>query len=131
MGSTGEHEALAREDADRFLEELEAFGYGPEALAKARAEAERLRPRPAGFLVHPDNERAVRLFLALQTQWRVVALSTMARAEIRATGLDYAVLGPVARMEGLGRVKPDDFGRLRVMEAEALLAWRRERERAS
>lgn len=104
-------------------------GWSPEAVAKARAQAAALRPAE-DFLVHPDNVRAVRLFLALQTQWRTVALSTLASAEIRATGLDYAVLQPVARMEGLGRVGTDDFRRVRFMEAEALVAWRERREAA-
>lgn len=78
-------------------------------------------------MVHADNETAVRLFLASQTQWRVASLSTMAKAMLVQTGLDYGAVERTAAMEGLQLQIPDDFRRLRVMEAEALKAWSEKR----
>lgn len=97
------------------------MGFSPAAVARMRAKAA-AATRDEGLAVHPDNVTALRWFLAMQTQWRVTALSTMERAELRRTGLDYAAAEPVARMSGLA-TEPDDFARLRVLEAEALGAW--------
>ena len=72
--------------------------------------------------VHPANEVAVRVFLACQTQWRSAPLSTWAKAELRQTGLDYAGVESAARLLGLAML-PDDFTRIRLMEAEALEAF--------
>lgn len=66
--------------------------------------------------------------MALQTQWRQVALSTWQSARIVRTGLDYAAVEPAARLEGLD-LTPDDFRRLRCMELDALTAWADERGR--
>lgn len=61
------------------------------------------------------------MFLALSTQWRAVGISTMTKARIVNTGLDYAAIEPVFRMMG---IKPKRraaiFQKLRVME-EAVL----------
>ena len=62
-------------------------------------------------------------FLAMATQWRCQSLNTMARATIVRTGLDYPALEPTARMIGLD-LAADDFTRVRLMEGEALTAWR-------
>lgn len=80
----------------------------------------------AAFDVYGENVVACRLFLAMQTQWRVVALSTMAAARTLRTGLDYATLEPTARLSGLAPT-PDDFDRLRIMEAEAIAAFGEQR----
>lgn len=98
------------------------MGAPAEVVAQIRAEARGSEPE-TGFAVHADNETAVRLFLVLATQWRHQALSTMTRAVTIRTGLDYAAIEPTARLAGL-TVGADDFTRLRVMEAEALTAWR-------
>lgn len=87
------------------------------AISHVAAQAE-----PKSLMVHPDNVTAVKLFDALRTQWNLVALSTMERSEIRRTGLRYEVLKPVARLLGL-KLAADDFTRLQLMEAEALVAW--------
>lgn len=80
------------------------------------------------FAVHPANGPALRLLLAMSTQWRVVTMSTMARAIAVRTGLDYAALATVAEHEGLAPIAPADFRRLRLLEAECLAAWREERD---
>lgn len=79
------------------------------------------------FVVFPDNVLAVRLFMALATQWRIISLSTMSSAQLIQTGLDYQVVETTARLSGLGEIAADDFGRLQIMEAEALAAWREAR----
>jgi len=100
---------------------LEAYGAPPETIAANRAF---LLPKQADedFLVFPENANAVRVFAALATQWKMVSLSTMDRAEVRQVGLDYTAIEPTARMTGV-QFEGDDFDRLRVMEAEALTAW--------
>lgn len=98
------------------------MGAPAHVVAAIRAEARGSMP-DEGFSVHPDNHTAVRLFLAMATQWRCQSLSTMARAVVVRTGLDYAALEPTARMAGLS-LGDDDFARLRLMEGEALVAWR-------
>lgn len=97
------------------------MGFSAAAVARMRAKAATAAV-DEGLGIHPDNVVAVRWFLALQTQWRVTALNTMERAELRRTGLDYGVAEPTARMSGL-TTDPDAFTRLRVLEAEALAAW--------
>lgn len=79
-------------------------------------------PPEADFQILPANEAAVRLFQALQTQWRTTAISTMAKALVIRTGLEYAAIEPTARMAGL-QLEGDDFIRLRVMETAALNAF--------
>lgn len=74
------------------------------------------------FPILAANEAAVRLFQALQTQWRTTAISTMAKAMVIRTGLEYAAIEPTARMAGL-QLEGDDFIRLRVMETAALNAF--------
>lgn len=95
---------------------MAAFGAG--AVDIARADAMRA-DRP--FQVWPENWKAVQLFLALSTQWRLVSLSTMASARILQTGLDYSAVEPVMR---LMRVKPRRraalFEQLQVMEQAVL-----------
>ncbi len=100
---------------------MEQMGFAPAAIADMRAKAASAEP-DNGLLIHPDNLVAVRLLLASQTQWRTVAISTMERAEIRRTGLDYAAVEPAARMAGL-EPSTDDFSRFRILEAECLNAW--------
>lgn len=102
-----------------MADDYEWMGASAEVVAQIRAEARGSMP-DTGFAVHPANETAVRLFLALATQWRCQSLSTMARAVVVRTGLDYAAIEPTARMAGLDLVD-DDFARLRLLEAEALI----------
>jgi len=110
---------------DGFAEDLKSFGLPPAEIEKALADFG-ARAQPQGPLdIMAQNVRAVRLFEALQTQWRVTALSTMNMARLIRTGLDYTAIAPVAAMSGL-KVKKSDFTRLRVMEITALNAWAEE-----
>jgi hypothetical protein len=73
------------------------------------------------FEVYPENWRAVQVFLALSTQWRTVAISTMTKARIVHTGLDYAAIETVFRMMGVRpKRRAAIFQKLRVMEEAAL-----------
>lgn len=68
------------------------------------------------------NLPAVRVFLALQTQWR----SGMGGP----TGLDYAALPAVFGMCGIRRKKRAEvFGALRILEGETLSVWAERRKR--
>lgn len=108
-----------------MAEDLAAFGFAPGEVAKARGDLEHMAPLEETFEVMAENATAVRLFLALRTQWRTLALSTMSKAIVVQTGLDYAVIKPTADLKGLELVE-GDFDRLQIMEAEAIRAFAEE-----
>lgn len=124
VGRTCEGEATEAEVAD-IVNDLEAFGAPAEAIAQVLAQLA-ADTAQATFRVHPDNVTAVRLFEALRTQWTAVALTTLDRAEVLRTGLDYLRLEAAVRLMGLS-LGGDDFTRIRIMEAEALAAWAEQR----
>lgn len=97
-----------------------------DALADARAIGLDIRPedlapeRVRG--VWEVNIPAVTAFLAVSTQWRVVAGAT----GLLCTGLDYA--GARAGIEGLGiAITPRLWGDVQVIEAGALTEMNRQR----
>ncbi len=63
----------------------------------------------------PENWGAMRIFLAMDTQWRRAGMAGIA------TGLDYAVLSVVAGALAIG-LDADLLARLRVLEGAALTA---------
>ncbi len=69
----------------------------------------------------PENWKALQVFLALATQWRMVGVSTMTTVRLIQTGIDYAAIVPVLR---LLRVKPARhaalFRKLQAMEQAVL-----------
>jgi hypothetical protein len=72
---------------------------------------------PAAFDVFPENWLPLRVFLAMETQWR-----TNPRGQM--TGLDYTALAAVR--EGLAiapEAWPPLFADLQLMEDEALAAY--------
>lgn len=77
------------------------------------------------FQVLPANVAAVKAFLALQTQWRWISLSTMGAARILRTGLVYEAIETTCRLRRIA-LAGDDFERIQVMEAAALAAWSEE-----
>lgn len=77
--------------------------------------------RETAIDVFPENALALRLFSALQTQWRIGMSG--------ATGLDYSVLPVVEQRCGVGKKeRRDTFHALQVMEAEFLRAMVARRE---
>jgi hypothetical protein len=103
-GTPGEDESAA---------DLAAFGIPPE---QAQAWTGR---RDDHFQVWPENARAVRCFLALETQWRYLVGAHAAVAQ----GLDYAAVEPALRMMGVKRADQAAlFSDLRMMERSALEA---------
>lgn len=126
LGRRDTAEASSQE-LDRVAADMARMGFGEAAIAQMRAKAASAEP-DTGLAIHPENGAAVRLLLALQTQWKVVVLSTMERSELRRTGLDYAAIEPTARMSGL-EISDDVFLRLRVLESTALNAWAEEQKR--
>lgn len=123
--------ALGRQDdadvlpaeAARMIEELEFFGAPESVLEETRTSLLKVT-RDEAFLVHPINIPAVKVFLAMQTQWREVG--TMTRVLRR--GLDYSVLPIVTAGEGLEPLAGDDFRRFRILEVEAMNAWSEARQ---
>ncbi|MDQ7981350.1 DUF1799 domain-containing protein [Paraburkholderia sp. SARCC-3016] len=95
---------------------LAAFGARSSDVDDARA-----RQREQDFGVYPENWKAVRVFLALSTQWRMVALSSLGGGHVLHTGLDYSAVEPTCRLMG---IKPERraaiFRKLRIMEEAAL-----------
>lgn len=110
-------------EAAKMIDELVAFGAPEEVIEETRA---RLAPvvRDQTFLVHPDNVPAVKVFAAMQTQWREVG--TMTRIVRR--GLDYSVLPIVAEAEGVEPLRGMHFRRLQILEVEAMNAWHEARK---
>jgi hypothetical protein len=98
------------------VDALSAFGARPEDLKRA----EELRA-DGPYEVFPENWRALQLFLALATQWRICALSTMAGAHLVQTGLDYAAVEPAMRLLGVKRHRRAAlFRQIQMMESAAL-----------
>jgi hypothetical protein len=93
-------------------------------VAAGRAFGLQLKAAPIAdeaFQVWPENWQAVEVFCALSTQWRSVALSSMATARVMMTGIEYSAIEPVCRLMGIRkRDRATLFQRLRVMESAAL-----------
>ncbi|WOF75311.1 DUF1799 domain-containing protein [Parvibaculaceae bacterium PLY_AMNH_Bact1] len=71
------------------------------------------------FVVEAANQEALSLFIHSETQWRYVSLTTLARAELIRTGLDYAALEAAAH--GLGLEWSDGLvSGIHTMERETL-----------
>lgn len=117
---------ITRAELEQAADDYELMGAPAEVVAQIRAEARgEVTADDAGMAIHPDNVVAVKLFLAMATQWLTQGLSTMTRAVLIRTGLNYAAIEPTARLSDL-ELTSVDFIRLRVMEGEALTAWREE-----
>jgi hypothetical protein len=121
VGRTGDSEVTSGE-LQRMADDLRDLAGATEAQIEAALAQHRAAAQPAVFRVHPANVTAVRLFQGMQTQWNMIVASSLGGALLLQTGLKYEALDRVAR--GLGIEEgPDDFRRLQLMEAEALLAW--------
>jgi hypothetical protein len=89
----------------------------------ALAQVEPETNEPKEFIVEPENRDTVRLYLALQTQWRVETGSLYSGSKVivftRRHGIDYGVVPVVAK--GLRiRLTPDLWDALRQVEQEAI-----------
>lgn len=93
-----------------MAEQARGLGLPPEALAAMERTAARGAPEHIG--VWPENWGAVRVFLAMGTQWRRAGMGGVP------VGLDYAALPAIAGALGVP-ADADLLARLRVMEAEA------------
>lgn len=82
------------------------------------------------FVLEAANKDALSLFIACQTQWRTVQLTTMSRAEIIRTGLDY--VGVEAAARGLDLEWDEGlFDGLAIMEHATLELEREQRVKRS
>ncbi len=117
---------ITRPELEQAADDYEAMGAPAEVVAQIRAEARgEAGADDAGMAIHPDNVVAVKLFQAMSTQWLTQSLSTMTRAVLIRTGLNYVAIPTTARLSKL-KITDVDFIRLRVLEGEALTAWREE-----
>ena len=88
---------------------LAAMGASEEVIRKAAA-------GPSELEIWPENWPALRVFLAMQTQWRVGMAGPV--------GLDYGVLRLVERRIGITpRQARRHFVALQVLEGECLRIW--------
>lgn len=105
----------AQESISRDLELL-GQANNPEALAWLNQIAPQLEI-PTEFEVERENLTAVQVFVAMQTNWRIVA----GMGGVVYQGLDYPALQSVANMLGIKRkTLPDLFDDIQIMEAAAL-----------
>ena len=92
---------------------LAAMGASVEAIKKAAQAADE-------FAIWPENWQPLRVFLAMQTQWRVGVAGP--------TGLDYSAMPAVCQMLGIGnKAQRRAFPAVQVMEAEALKVFSEKR----
>lgn len=124
VGRLSPNELVASELAT-FQADLVAFGMPEAYIAAAMADFGRRAAPEEDFQILPANTTAVRLFQALQTQWRTTAISTLSRAIVVRTGLDYGAIEPLARLRRI-ELEDDDFTRLQIMEVAALNAFSEE-----
>jgi hypothetical protein len=87
---------------------------GAKALAKARAKV-----REDAVEVEPENARAVRLFLALTTQWRYAPRTNGKMELLQRTGLDYAVLPAVSSALAIA-LDETLLAQLRILEGKTI-----------
>jgi len=109
-------------------EQLVAFGAPAHIVALA---SEKPAPSSSGedvgvgeegenvFVVEAANQDALSLFIHSETQWRYVSLTTLERAELIRTGLDYAAVEAAAHGLGLEWSEGLVSG-IRTMERETL-----------
>lgn len=102
---------------EETIAELKQHGVGEESLAKARAQI-----RDQALDVEPENWNAVRVFLALQTQWHYQSRSNGKVSLLSRTGLDYAAIPAVC---GAHAVALDEamLDQLRILETESLAVY--------
>lgn len=103
---------------DSLSQQLELLGLGntPEAQEWLNQLVPQLE-QPTEFEVEQENLTAVHVFVAMQTNWRVVA----GMGGVVYQGLDYPSLESVANMLGIKRKKIAAlFADIQIMEAAAL-----------
>lgn len=103
---------------DSLNQQLELLGLANNA--DAQEWLNQLTPQieqSSEFEVEQENLTAVHVFVAMQTNWRVVA----GMGGVVYQGLDYPSLQSVANMLGIKRkTLPDLFSDIQIMEAAAL-----------
>jgi predicted nucleic acid-binding protein len=123
VGRPDDH-AVTSAELSELLEDMKFFGAPPEEIAQARHDY-LARVVSGAYDVLPSNANAARLFVCLQTQWRMIGISTMSAARIIRTGLDYSVIAPTAAAYGI-ELGEGDMVRIAIMENSALNAWAEE-----
>lgn len=96
----------ARQEAARWL-----------AAQSARLEGKTQRPDADALVIDADCADAARVFLGMQTQWRVEQVGGLQSSFRMRSGLDYAALTVVAAAHGVA-VCPGLLADLQEMELE-------------
>lgn len=99
--------------------DLLAFGATPEEIAKTGVAVEGSEDAARQIHVEPENVDAVRIFVRLQSQWKVSSLSAGRKAVLVYTGLDYTAVPVVAAALGI-TVDDNVLGKINVMERESM-----------
>lgn len=121
LGSVGNGGAV---DSLKAWEALGVVGAGAMAARLEAAEAN------AGehVIVEPENGPAVRLFLALQTQWIIHIAAGLGGAIVHHSGLRYEAIPVAANALGVP-LNEDVFYSLRALESYSLDFFREGRRR--
>lgn len=85
----------------------------------ADLEARAAPSEPMTITIEPENAAAVRLFLALQTQWIINIASGIGGAIMHRSGLRYEAVPVAAGALGV-LLNEETFTALRILEAHAL-----------
>lgn len=109
---------------DGLMAQFAALGFSESDLAKMKAELEGEQEEADGighaFLVFADNFNAVRAFLAVASQWRVMARGGLTSGLIY-LGLDYAGVKAGLRMADIHLDGPG-FAKMQWIERGAVSA---------
>ena len=103
---------------DDVSSDLAVFGLSEnESAMQWLAQVESVPADEPFFIVLPENEQAIRVFCAVQTNWNLI----VGMASCSYLGLDYKALHSVLQMLCIPRKRwPELFNDIRVMEQAAL-----------
>lgn len=103
------------DESNALAEQLAQMGAPPEVISQARRSASHARCQ-----VFPENAEALKVWLAMETQWRGQSAGLLGA---RPQGLDYVALPVVFDFLGVAdRAKV--FRQLQIMEVAALAAMK-------
>ncbi len=102
---------------EETIAELRRMGVSEKKLTKARA-----KNREQKIEVEPENWNAVRVFIALQTQWHYQPRSNGKVSLLSRTGLDYTAVPVVCSAHALD-LDEELLTQIRALESESLAIY--------
>jgi hypothetical protein len=97
---------------------LRRFGR-PDLAEELEAKRQTETERENTIEVEPENVNAVRVFLAMRTQWQRIAIGGGLKSALMLTGLRYEVLPVLAGALGI-TIGECELHALQIMEREAI-----------